>query len=194
MKCATSYSLLRPSIPLPARLADLLCVGVASICIAVSARLQVHVPFSPVPLTFQTFAVLLTAVLLGPARAFGAVTLYLLEGIAGLPVFARGGGAWYLVGPTGGYLLGFLPGALATGMLAERGWDRSWVGAFGAMMVGSVVILACGTAWLAVLVGASSAFTAGFVPFVIGDAAKNAAAATVLPRVRGVVERSAFRV
>src|SRR6267378_7772382 len=101
----------------------------ASLVTAAAAQLAIPVPWSPVPITGQTFAVLLTGAALGPRRAFAAQLLYLIEGAAGLPFFAGGaGGAAVLAGPTAGYLLGFPFAAALTGFLAARGWDRRFAG------------------------------------------------------------------
>jgi len=151
-----------------------------TLLIALSA--QVAVPFAPVPLTGQTFAVLLVAALLG--RRLGAATMiaYLAEGAAGLPVFsAWTGGAARLAGPTGGYLLAFVPAAWIVGALCERGWDRRFGTAALAMAAGNTVILLGGVAWLAVFTGAESAVALGAVPFLAGDLVKIVFAALALP-------------
>jgi biotin transport system substrate-specific component len=137
-----------------------------------------------VPVTGQTFAVLLTGALLGSRLGALAMLAYLAEGAAGLPFFKGGaGGAHYLfLSPTAGYLLAFPAAAFVTGLLAERGWDRRFATAAAAMWLGSLVILASGWAWLALFYRtAGEAFAAGVAPFLVGDLLKIALAAAALP-------------
>ena len=162
-----------------ARLAEAL---VMSAVIALGAQLEVLLPFTPVPLTGQTFGVLLAGVLLGSRWGALSAACYLLEGAVGLPVFAGGGaGALVFAGPTGGYLVGFLPAAWLAGTLAERGWDRSPLTAGAAMLIGSSAIFACGLLNLARFVPASGLLAAGLWPFLPGDLLKAALAAAALP-------------
>jgi len=162
-----------------------LVVG-ASLLTALAAQVAVPLPGSPVPLTGQTFAVLLTGAALGARRGFLAQALYLLEGAAGLPVFAGGlGGAWLFAGPTGGYLAAFPLAAAVTGTLAAparhaRASGRNFAAALAAMLLGTAVILLLGTAWLARFVPLPQALAAGTWPFVPGDLLKAVAAALVL--------------
>jgi biotin transport system substrate-specific component len=151
-----------------------------SLLVALSA--QVVVPLAPVPITGQTFVVLLAGALLGSRLGALAMIAYLVEGASGLPFF-RGGNAGliYLLGPTGGYLLAYPVAAFLTGWLAERGWDRKYLTAAAAMALGSIVILACGWLWLSRFVPAGEAFAVGVARFVVGDAIKVALAAAVLP-------------
>jgi biotin transport system substrate-specific component len=156
-----------------------------SLLTAVSARLVVPLPFTPVPVTGQTFAVLLTGALLGGWRGCGAMLLYLLEGMAGLPVFAAtspsGLGLAALLGPSGGYLIAFPLAALVVGLLAERGWDRTPARMLAAMAAGSAVIYALGAGWLSWYVGPAGAVAKGILPFLPGDALKAVLAAGLLP-------------
>ncbi|HEX8336013.1 MAG TPA: biotin transporter BioY [Pyrinomonadaceae bacterium] len=160
----------------------LLVVGF-SLLTAAAAQVVVPLPFTPVPLTGQTFAVLLTGALLGPRLGALAMLAYLAEGAAGLPFFRGGaGGVAHFSGATAGYLLAFPAAAYVTGALAERGWDRRYLSAAAAMALGSLVILACGWAWLALLFkGGAEAFRLGVAPFLPGDVLKIALAAAVLP-------------
>ena len=113
-----------------------------------AASAQVVIPMWPVPITGQTFAVLLTGALLGSRLGALAIIAYLIEGASGLPFFPGGHfGLAHLVGPTGGYLISFPAAAYVTGAFAEHGWDRRFLSAAAAMAVGSVVILFCGWAW-----------------------------------------------
>ena len=148
-----------------------------------AAQVAVPLPWTPVPVTLQTFAVLLTGALLGSRLGALAVFAYLLEGAAGLPFFSagRGGAAHLLFGPTAGYLLAYPVAAFVTGWLAERGWDRRYLSAAAAMAIGSIVILAGG--WLGLLrfYAPAQAFALGVAPFLLGDVVKIALAAAVLP-------------
>jgi biotin transport system substrate-specific component len=169
---------------LPSRrvLHDVLLVVAFSVLIAVSARIAIPLPFSPVPVTMQTFSVLITGMLLG--SRLGAVTLiaYLAEGVAGLPVFAFGvGGFAALLGPTGGYLVGFIFAAGLVGFLAERAWDRRRGTTFLAMLFGNLVIYAFGVGWLAHFLPFEDAVTKGMLPFLVGDLVKILLAMAVLP-------------
>ena len=160
----------------------LLVVGF-SLLTAAAAQVVVPLPFTPVPLTGQTFAVLLTGALLGPRLGALAMLAYLVEGAAGLPFFRGGaGGVTHFAGATAGYLFAFPAAAYVTGALAERGWDRRFVTAAAAMALGSFVILACGWAWLALMFkGGAEAFRLGVLPFLPGDVVKVALAAAALP-------------
>jgi biotin transport system substrate-specific component len=154
-----------------------------SLFVALSAQVVIPLPFTPVPITLQTFAVLLTGALLGSRLGAAALTLYLGEGVLGLPFFQGGNGGWlYLAfSPTAGYLLAYPLAAFLTGTLAERGWDRKFPTAAAAIAIGSSVVLFGG--WLGLLrfFPATEAFTRGVVPFVIGDIVKVALAAAALP-------------
>jgi biotin transport system substrate-specific component len=172
---------------------DLALVLGGSILIALSAQLALPIPFSPVPVTGQTFAVVFLGALFGGVRGASAVLAYLAEGVAGFPVFSSGGAGFaHLAGPTGGYLVGFVGAAYLTGHLAERGWNaRVWRVAT-AMVLGNVVIYAFGATWLAAFVGAGPALALGVVPFLAGDALKTALAAAALPVVtRSIANKSA---
>ena len=153
-----------------------------SILMALSARIQV--PMWPVPMTMQTFAVLVIGMSFGCRLAGATLLLYLAEGAVGLPVFAGGGGIAYFAGPTTGYLIGFLVAATLVGWLGEKGWDRSVPLTFVAMFVGTGVIFVLGVAWLAVFLdNFQAALANGFSPFIIGAFIKIALAAAVLPLV-----------
>jgi biotin transport system substrate-specific component len=154
-----------------------------SLFVALAAQVAVPLPWTPVPVTAQTFAVLLTGALLGSRLGSLALVAYLVEGAVGLPFFSGGGGGpQYFVGPTAGYLFAFPAAAFVTGLLAERGWDRRFATAAAAMALGSLVILAGGWAWLTLLTGsASRALAGGVAPFLVGDIIKIALAAAALP-------------
>ncbi len=159
---------------------DGLLVLSGSLLVAICAKIQV--PAAPVPVTMQTFAVLLVGAALGGKRGGLALVAYLLEGAAGLPVFAGPvAGAAYLVGPTGGYLFAFPLAAFVVGTLAERGWDRRLGTALLAMAIGMLMILTVGATWLAVFLGMSEAFRVGLVAFLPAGFLKVLLAAIALP-------------
>lgn len=161
---------------------DAISVVVASLFIAVCAQAQIPLPFTPVPLSGGTLGVLYSGALLGSRRGAAAVVLYLLEGSAGLPFFSGGAAGFvHLLGPTGGYLAGFPLGAFATGLLAERGWDRTPGRAFLAMLAGSLPIFALGLLGLSRFVPAGTLLAQGLWPFVPGDLLKSAVSAGLLP-------------
>jgi biotin transport system substrate-specific component len=162
-------------------LLDAVLVVLFSAFVALTA--QVEIPLWPVPLTLQTLGVLFTGAVLGSRRGALALLLYLTEGALGLPVFAGGAsGVGYMLGPTGGYLVGFVVAAGVVGRLAQRGWDRRLVWAAVAMVIGNVIIYACGVVWLAVFLGDLwGALVKGMLLFVVGDLIKIAVAALTLP-------------
>jgi len=161
---------------------DTVAIVVASLFISVCAQIQIYLPFTPVPLSGGTLGVLYAGALLGSRRGAAAVGLYLLEGSAGLPFFSGGAaGFMHLLGPTGGYLVGFPVGAFVTGLLAERGWDRTPGRAFFAMLAGSLPIFAFGLIGLSRFVPTSMLLAQGLWPFIPGDLLKSAASAGLLP-------------
>jgi biotin transport system substrate-specific component len=155
--------------------------------LTVSAKVQV--PMYPVPMTLQTYAVMVIAMAYGWQLGAATVGLYLVQGALGLPVFASGGGVAYFAGPTGGYLMGFLVAALAMGWLAERGWDRRLYLSIPAMALGTALFFLLGVAWLSVLIGFDKAVGAGLIPFLPGAAVKLALAAATLPAAWYMVRR-----
>ncbi|MEW6578444.1 MAG: biotin transporter BioY [Chloroflexota bacterium] len=173
---------LRPSVKGYALLYDVALVVGGSLFVALSAQLAIPLPFSPVPVTGQTLAVLLTGMLLGSRRGSLSLLTYLVEGGLGLPVFAGGtAGLARLTGPTGGYLIGFLAAAFLVGMLAERGWDRRTGTTFLAILLGNAVIYAFGLPWLAHFVGGERVLALGVLPFIPGDLWKLLLATMLLP-------------
>lgn len=168
---------------------DILLVLAFAALMPLLARIAIPLPFTPVPITGQTFGVLLAGALLGPRRGALAMLVYLAEGLAGLPVFAGGTSAWspsragvpVIVGPSAGYLLSSPIAAFAVGFLAERGWDRRFWRAVAAMLVGEAVIYLVGLPWLGAYVGMERAVPLGLLPFVPGDALKLLLAAALLP-------------
>ena len=157
-------------------------VIVFSLFIAACAQFAIHI--GPIPITGQTFAVLLTGMLLGSRLGAAAVIAYLIEGAIGLPFFAGGGaGLVRFLGPTAGYLVAFPAAAFITGAFAEYGWDKRYLTAVAAMAIGSLVIFLGGWAWFAVLTNTPpvGAFKLAVAPFILGDVVKIALGAAVLP-------------
>ena len=151
-----------------------------SLLLAVSA--QFKIPLYPVPVTGQTLVVLLIGMTYGPRLGGITIAAYLFEGAIGLPVFAGGAaGVAVLMGPTAGYLFGFLLAATAMGYLAERGIGRTVVSTIAAMVIGNCVIYLCGALWLANFIGFAQAIAAGVLPFLYGDALKLVVAAGLMP-------------
>ncbi|NOX63854.1 MAG: biotin transporter BioY [Chloroflexi bacterium] len=168
--------------PRTSRRVQMAQVVMGSLLVALAAQVTIPLPFSPVPITGQTFAVLLVAALLGGRGGAAALLLYLTEGALGLPVFAGGlGGPAVLLGPTAGYLYGFVVAAFVVGRLCERGWDRRLLTAAAAMLLGNAIIYGFGLPWLAAFVGAENALSLGLLPFIPGDILKLALAALSLP-------------
>lgn len=149
------------------------------------ASAKISVPFWPVPMTLQTGAVALIAAAYGSRLGFATVVLYLLEGAAGLPVFegtpAKGIGLAYMVGTTGGYLIGFAVAAAIIGWLAERGFDRNPIKLFGGMVLADCVVFALGLVWLGTVIGWDKpVLEFGLYPFILGDLVKLALAACLV--------------
>jgi biotin transport system substrate-specific component len=164
-------------------LRDLFLIVLGSLFVAALAQVQIPLPFTPVPITGQTFGVLLVGAALGSKRGAASLALYLAEGAIGLPFFAGGAhGLSIIIGATGGYLIGFIVAAYIIGLLAERGLERNTRTSFIPFLAGTVVVYVCGVIWLAVVLGSfSKAITLGLVPFLIGDVIKLIAAALTLP-------------
>ena len=174
------------------RARDLALILAATALTAACAQISFKLPGSAVPITGQTFAVLLSGAALGANRGATAMLLYVLLGMVGLPIYADGSHGTHVVfGATGGYLVGFLIAGWAVGKLAERRLDRTPVTALPAFLVGSAIIYAIGVPWLAIATHASlgSAVADGFTPFIPGDLIKAAAAAAVLPAAWSFVNR-----
>jgi biotin transport system substrate-specific component len=163
-----------------------------ALLIYLTARISIPIPGNPVPITGQTFGVLLVGGALGFRRGFASVLLYVLLGVVGLPFFAEGkGGIGVIWGTTGGYLVGFVVAGSVVGRLAELGWDRRLIGAIGAMLVGNALIYVIALPWLAVAAHYDAATTIGkgLVPFVFGDVLKLVLAGALFPAAWWVVGR-----
>lgn len=162
---------------------NVLLALVGTFALTVSAKTQI--PFWPIPMTMQTFVVLVIGMAYGSRLGAATVALYLLEGALGLPVFAgtpeKGVGLAYMMGPTGGYLLGFVVAAWVCGWMAERGFDRSPLKSLVAMSVGHALIFVFGVAWLAQLMGFEKALMVGVVPFWAATIVKTLLGVVTLP-------------
>ncbi len=164
-------------------LQSLAVVVVGSLLLIASAKFEI--PLQPVPFTFQTLVVLLLGAVFGPTLGLATVLAYLAQGAMGLPVFAgtpeKGIGLAYMVGPTGGYLVGFAVATYVTGWLARAKWDRNIITMAVAMVAGTVIIYAFGVVHLTSLIGYDKAVEFGIKPFVLFDLIKIAAAAVLVP-------------
>jgi biotin transport system substrate-specific component len=165
------------------RLRDILLVIAGSFFVAVLAQIEIPLPFTPVPITGQTFGVLLIGAALGSKRGAASLGLYLAEGAIGLPFFAGGAsGLGVLTGATAGYLVGFVVAAYVIGWLAERGLERSIRTSVIPFLIGTIIIYLFGVAWLGMVLGSfTQAIALGLVPFLAGDAFKLILAAFMLP-------------
>jgi biotin transport system substrate-specific component len=173
--------ILKPFTRAPSRIYDACLVAGFSLLIGLSGQVSIPLPFTPIPVTLQTFAVVLTGALLGSRRGAAALLLYVAEGLAGLPVFSLGSSGFaHLVGPTGGYLLGFVAAAWIVGFLVEHRLAATIAGALFVLILGHLVPYISGVAWLAVFLGLSRALSLGFLPFLAGDTLKVAASVGVL--------------
>jgi biotin transport system substrate-specific component len=170
------------------RVAVLIALGTA--LLTLSAKINLPLPY--VPMTLQTLVVLMIGAAYGARLGAATVMAYLAEGAIGLPVFAGPvGGLAPLIGPTAGYLFGFVAAAFVTGWLSERGWDRSVPRLFVAMGLGHIIILGCGFGWLAfaMKLGLEKAWLVGIAPFVAASVIKNALGALAVPAIRRALER-----
>ncbi len=178
--------------PRPRVLTDVLLVLAGTGFVAVAAQVKINLSFTPVPITGQTFAVVLVGASLGALLGLASLGLYLFVGALGAPIYAEGQGGWdVLTGPTGGYIVGFVCAAALTGWLAQRRWDRHFNSAVAAMLTGNVVIYLFGLPWLAreIGTGLEGTLEAGLYPFVVGDLLKLYLAGMLLPGAWKLVER-----
>ena len=169
------------------QLTNFVTIVICSLLLILSAKIKVDL--YPVPMTLQPLAVLMIAMLCGRNISVAAVTLYLIQGMVGLPVFAYGGGLPYLLGPTGGFLFGFLFASILIGELADRGWGKSLFKSVFAMLIGLFTIYICGVFQLSILKGFDFAIINGLKPFIIGDLYKLILAALLLPQIWKLVNK-----
>lgn len=151
--------------------------------VLLTASAKIQIPFYPVPVTLQTFVLLVLGMAYGLRLATVTATSYYLAGIAGAPVFATGAGWAYAAGPTGGYLVGFVLAMALMGAFGDRGWGRKWISMLVPMLLGTAVIFTCGVSWLAHLIGVDKAIAGGLLPFLPGEAAKIVLAMLLVPTV-----------
>ena len=179
-------------VPRSGILTDALLVLAGTGLVSASAQVSIPLPFTPVPITGQTFAVVLVGAALGALRGATSLLLYVGIGILGAPVYADQTHGWdVFTGPTGGYLVGFIAAAALTGRLAERHWDRRFPSSVAATLSGNVLIYVPGLFWLAHVIGTNLEGTleAGLYPFVVGDLLKLYLAGALLPVAWRLVER-----
>ena len=170
------------------QLTNFVTVVICSLLLILSAKTKVDL--YPVPMTLQPLAVLMIAMLCGRNISVAAVSLYLFQGMIGIPVFAYGGGLLYLIGPTGGFLIGFLFASIIIGELADRGWGKRIIKSVLAMLIGMFVIYFCGILQLSILKGFDFAIVNGLTPFIIGDFYKLILAAFLLPQIWKIVNKT----
>ena len=169
-------------------LRSVILVALGTAMLTLSAKVSLPLPY--VPMTLQTLVVLVIGAAYGWRLGSVTIMAYLAEGAVGFPVFAGPvGGLAPLVGPTAGYLFGFVAAALVTGWLSERGWDRSVLRLFVAMALGHILILAAGFAWLAfgMKLGVEKAWLVGVAPFIAASLIKNALGAALMPAIRRIL-------
>ena len=169
------------------QLTNFVTVVICSLLLILSAKIKVDL--YPVPMTLQTLAFLMIAMLCGRNISVAAVSLYLFQGMIGIPVFAYGGGLPYLLGPTGGFLFGFLFASIIIGELADRGWGKFLLKSIVAMLIGLIVIYVCGIIQLSFLKGFDFAIINGLRPFILGDFYKLLLAALLLPQFWKLVKK-----
>jgi len=173
-------------------LTDVLLVAAGAGLVGLAAQVSFHLGYTPVPITLQTFPVLLIGAALGPIRGAASLALYLLLGVVGVPLYAEHKHGWQVFsGATGGYIVGFVVAAALIGALAERGWDRRFSSSVASMLTGSVVIYVCGAVWLRHYLHLNWAKTLeyGVYPFVPFDLVKLYLAAAALPSAWALVKR-----
>jgi biotin transport system substrate-specific component len=193
---AQAATLRHAVVPRSDLLTDTLLVLAGTGLVAGAAQISFKLPFTPVPITGQTFAVVLVGASLGAIRGTASLMLYLLLGVAGAPIYAHHDHGWSVItSATGGYIVGFVLASAVTGYLAERRWDRQISSAIAAMLTGNVIIYLVGLPWLAVVLNTNLEKTLeyGLYPFVPGDVFKLYLAAALLPGAWKLVERTSKR-
>tara|TARA_B100000029_G_scaffold180004_1_gene177586 strand:- start:206 stop:772 length:567 start_codon:yes stop_codon:yes gene_type:complete len=174
-------NLLLPATGLNIYIKNVALVFFGTLLLAVSSKIQV--PFWPVPMTMQTFIVFIIGMSYGSRLAFLTLIVYLLEGAIGLPVFAKGGGILYLIGPTAGYLYGMVIAAGVIGYLGERGYGNSYLKSLNSLLLGSFIIFLCGIIYLGSIIGFNKALAGGLYPFIPSEIFKIALAVAIIPTI-----------
>jgi len=168
-------------------LKNIILVFLGTILLSVSSKVQV--PFWPVPMTMQTFVVFIIGMSYGSKLAFTTLTLYLLEGAFGLPVFAKGGGILYLTGPTAGYLYGMTIAAWAIGKFADLGYNSSYFKSLISLLIGTSIIFLFGVAYLGSIMGLDKALVAGLYPFILSEFFKILLAVALIPNITKYISK-----
>ena len=158
-----------------------------TLLLAVSSKIQV--PFWPVPMTMQTFIVFIIGMSYGWKLAFSTLIAYLVEGALGLPVFAKGGGLLYLMGPTAGYLYGMTIAAGVIGFFAERGYNKSYIKSLISLMIGTIIIFVLGVGYLGSVVGYDKALAGGLYPFIPSEFFKIGLAVILIPSITKYINK-----
>lgn len=183
MQTTTQQSTLESAISKSATLSMLLPIA-GALCITLASQIRIELGFTPVPITGQTFAVIMWGVVFGRTQGALAAVSYLVAGVAGLPVFTGFTALSALWGPTSGYLIGFIPGAWLAGWLQERTHSKSVAGLFGISIAAHVPILAVGASVMAAFVGVEQLWLLAIAPFLLGDFIKSATIALVCAALR----------
>lgn len=179
----TYADVFRPDLKKMTYLYDFCLIIGGAILIALCARFVIPLPFTPIPITAQTLAIVLIGALYGSKRAVLSVISYISAGALGIPVFQSGqaGILYLLTSPTTGFLIGFAAAAFLIGLLAEKGWDKRYGTTILAMVLGNIMIYVFGILWFSFFVGIKKALILGFLPFIIGDLFKIIVATVLLP-------------
>ena len=158
-----------------------------TLLLATSSKVQV--PFWPVPMTMQTFVVFIIGMSYGWKLAFSTLIAYLVEGALGLPVFAKGGGLLYLMGPTAGYLYGMTIAAGVIGFFAERGYNKSYIKSLISLMIGTIIIFVLGVGYLGSVIGYDKALAGGLYPFIPSEFFKIGLAVILIPSITKYINK-----
>ena len=193
---AQAATLRQAVVPRTDLLTDVVLVLAGTGLVAAAAQVSIKLPFTPVPITGQTFAVVFVGASLGAVRGTASLMLYLWLGVLGAPIYAHHDHGWSVItGASGGYIVGFVLAAAVTGWLAEQNWDKTLPSAIAAMPTGNVIIYLVGLPWLAVVLNTNLEKTLeyGLYPFVPGDIFKLYLAAALLPGAWKLVQRTSNR-